>query len=184
MRRATILGAAVALGCFGAGAAAAQAAADSGQRVDPAWLTVEHYKKNVIVTFQLIAGLTGLNGALNFNGFRDGGLTLTVPRGSHVVIPFRNNDGMLPHSAEVIANALPVPPGPMPAVFPRAFTVRLDQGLPPQGQDTLRFVADREGSFLIFCGVPGHGTQGMWIRFRVVDKGNAPSLDRTPPAKP
>src|SRR2546422_11243902 len=27
----------------------------------------------------LFRSLTGLNGALNFNGFRDGGLTLTVP---------------------------------------------------------------------------------------------------------
>jgi len=30
--------------------------------------------------FQLIAGLTGLNGALNFNGFADGGLTFVVAR--------------------------------------------------------------------------------------------------------
>src|SRR3989449_11008211 len=50
--------------------------------VDPSWLQVDSVTKTV--TFQLVAGLTGLNGALNFNGFRDGGLTLTVPLGGTV----------------------------------------------------------------------------------------------------
>src|SRR5437879_8358431 len=38
--------------------------------VDPTWLRFDTAAKTV--RFQLIAGLTGLNGALNFNGFRDG----------------------------------------------------------------------------------------------------------------
>src|SRR5437016_13088832 len=57
--------------------------------VDPLWLQVDSVTKTV--TFQLVAGLTGLNGALNFNGFRDGGLTLTVPLGWTVVMHFRNH---------------------------------------------------------------------------------------------
>jgi hypothetical protein len=177
VRRATALGAVLALCC--AGLAAAQGVADSSQRVDSTWLRVEHHKKNVNVTFQLIAGLTGLNGALNFNGFRDGGLTLTVPRGAHVIMPFRNND-TLPHSAEVIGNVSPLPDGPVPPVFAGAYTVRLEQGLAPQGVDTVRFVADREGSYLIVCAVPGHGTKGMWIRFYVGDKASKPSVGATP----
>src|SRR2546422_7790736 len=62
-------------------------------RSDPAWLSYDAATKTV--NFHLIAGLTGLNGALNFNGFRDGGLTLTVPVGWTVVMHFRNHDGML-----------------------------------------------------------------------------------------
>jgi hypothetical protein len=182
VRSAATFGFMLAFCCVGVGVVAAQGMADSSQRVDSTWLTVDHHKKTVTVTFQLIAGLTGLNGALNFNGFRDGGLTLTVPRGSRVVMAFRNNDGMLPHSAEVISNVSPVPPGPVAPVFARAFTVRLEEGLPPQGQDTLRFVADREGSYLIFCAVPGHGTQGMWIRLYVGDKTSKPGLALTPHA--
>jgi len=69
------------------------------QRVDPTWLTFDSAAKTV--RFELIAGLTGLNGALNFNGFRDGGLTLVVPVGWKTEIAFRNHDGMLPHSAAV-----------------------------------------------------------------------------------
>src|SRR5437016_2323934 len=121
--------------------------------VDPSWLQVDTATKTV--TFQLVAGLTGLNGALNFNGFRDGGLTLTVPLGWTVVMHFRNHDGMLPHSAEVIADAHPLPTGPVAPAFARAFTLRLEQGLISEQTDDMRFIADRGGSYLIFCGVPG-----------------------------
>src|SRR5207302_9920043 len=86
--------------------------------VDPSWLQVDSVTKTV--TFQLVAGLTGLNGALNFNGFRDGGLTLTVPLGWTVVMHFRNHDGMLPHSAEVIAVATPLLLCPIATAFDHA----------------------------------------------------------------
>src|SRR6266446_6545403 len=69
-------------------------AAAPAPAVDPSGLQVDSVTKPV--TCQLVAGLTGLNGALNFNGFRDGGLTLTVPLGWSVVMHFRNHDGMLP----------------------------------------------------------------------------------------
>lgn len=163
---------------LGAGVAAAQAPT-GGARVDPSWLRVDAGSKTA--EFQVIAGLTGLNGALNFNGYRDGGLTLTVPEGWHVVLHFSNHDGMLPHSAEVIADAKPIPPGPVPAAFDRAFTVRLAEGMPPQGEDDIKFVADKVGSFLVFCGVPGHGMQGMWIRFRVSRTARRPSVAATSP---
>jgi|SRR5713101_1149812 len=75
-------------------------AAAPAPAVDPSWLQVDSATKTA--TYQLVAGLTGLNGALNFNGFRDGALTLTVPLGWTVLMHFRNHDGMLPHSAEII----------------------------------------------------------------------------------
>jgi len=150
--------------------------------VDPSWLQVDTVTRTV--TFQLVAGLTGLNGALNFNGFRDGGLTLTVPLGWTVVMHFRNHDGMLPHSAEIIADTHPLPPGPVAPAFPRAFTLRLDQGLISEQTDDMRFIADRGGSYLIFCGVPGHGAAGMWVRFEVSASVRKPSLAATPAGKP
>ena len=137
--------------------------------VDATWLKVTHKGKRA--EFQLIAGLTGLNGALNFNGFRDGGLTLAVPKGWHVALYFRNNDGMMPHSAEVIPDAATLPAGPVPPAFDRAFSARLAEGIAPQGTDSVTFVADKPGSYIIDCAVPGHATQGMWIRFSVAEKG-------------
>jgi len=150
--------------------------------VDPSWLQVDTVTKTV--TFQLVAGLTGLNGALNFNGFRDGELTLTVPLGWTVVMHFRNHDGMLPHSAEIIPDTHPLPTGPVAPAFPRALTLRLDQGLISEQTDDIRFIADKGGSYLIFCGVPGHGAAGMWVRFEVSGSVRKPSLAATPAGKP
>jgi len=150
--------------------------------VDPSWLQVDSVTR--MVTFQLVAGLTGLNGALNFNGFRDGELTLTVPLGWTVVMHFRNHDGMLPHSAEIIPDTHPLPTGPVAPAFPRAFTLRLDQGLISEQTDDIRFIADRGGSYLIFCGVPGHGAAGMWVRLEVLGSVRKPSLAATPAGKP
>jgi hypothetical protein len=145
--------------------------------VDPTWLSYDPAARTA--RFQLIAGLTGLNGALNFNGFRDGGLTLVIPIGWKAEIAFRNHDGMLPHSAEVISPQTPLPVQPASPAIPRAFTLKLATGLPPQGTDVMRFTAQPAGEYLIFCGVPGHGAAGMWIRLRVSATAHAPTLLRT-----
>jgi hypothetical protein len=148
------------------------------QRVDPSWLSFDSAAKTA--RFQLIAGLTGLNGALNFNGFRDGGLTLVIPVGWKAEIAFKNHDGMLPHSAEVISPQNPLPVQPVSPAIPRAFTLNLAAGLPPQGTDVMRFAAQPPGEYLIFCGVPGHGAAGMWIRLRVSATAQTPALLLTP----
>src|SRR5216117_3746948 len=154
----------------------------ASQPIDAAWLTADTATNTA--TFELIAVLTGLNGALNFNGFRDGGLTLTVPLGWTVVMHFRNHDGMLPHSAEVIPDLSPLPTGPVAPAFARAFTLRLEQGLISEQTDDLGFIADRGGSYLIFFGVPGHGAAGMWVRLEVSGSVHRPSLTATPAGKP
>jgi sulfocyanin SoxE-like protein len=148
--------------------------------VDPTWLRFDTAAKTV--RFQLIAGLTGLNGALNFNGFRDGALTLEVPVGWKTEIDFRNHDGMLPHSAEVIAPRTPLPTQPVDPAIPRAFTLKLGEGLPSEATDIMRFAAQPVGEYLIVCGVPGHGAAGMWIRLRVSATAKTPALLLTPAA--
>jgi hypothetical protein len=121
-----------------------------------------------------------VNGALNFNGFRDGELTLVVPVGWTTQIAFRNHDGMLPHSAEVIAPQKPLPTQPVTPAIARAFTTSLATGLPPEGTDDMRFSAQPAGEYLIFCGVPGHGAAGMWIKLRVSSSATTPALLLTP----
>lgn len=148
------------------------------QRVDPTWLSFDTAAKTV--RFQLIAGLTGLNGALNFNGFRDGALTLVVPVAWQTEIDFRNHEGMLPHSAQVIAPQTPLPTQPVGPAIPRAFTFKLVEGLPSEATDIMRFAAQPAGEYLIFCGVPGHGAAGMWIRLRVSATAPTPALLLTP----
>src|SRR5438477_701817 len=155
---------------------AAQTAAP--QSIDRNWLTVDTTAKTA--TFALTSGLTQLNGGLNFNGFNDGKLTLNVPAGWNVVIRFTNKDPNLPHSAEVVDTAKPMPAGPVePAAFPRAMTVKLMTGLASGDSDTVKFVASKPGSYMIFCGVPGHGLAGMWIRLNVSAAERRPSLTAT-----
>jgi len=52
--------------------------------------------------------------------------------------------------------------------------------LPPQAKDKMRFTAQPAGEYLFFCGVPGHGLAGMWIRLRVSSEAKAPALLTTP----
>jgi uncharacterized cupredoxin-like copper-binding protein len=164
---------ALALSCA-AQVALTAAGATQQLAIDPAWLTFDATARTA--RFQLIAGLTGANGALNFNGFRDGALSFVVPLGWKTEIDFRNHDGMLPHSAEVIAPRTPLPVEPVDPAIPRAFTLRLAEGLPSEATDTMRFTAQPAGDYLIVCAVPGHGASGMWIRLRVSPSAKAPQI--------
>ncbi len=144
-------------------------------QIDCNWLTVDTTAKTA--TFQLTSGLTPLNGGLNFNGFNDGKLTLTVPTGWTVVIRFTNHDANLPHSAEVVDTTKPMPAGPVdPPVFAHAITAKPMTGLPEGATDSVRFVASKAGSYMIFCAVSGHGLAGMWIRLKVSATEKRPTL--------
>ena len=145
------------------------APSDSGGK----WLSYDERTKTV--TFALDAGAPSATGPFNFDGYSQGSATLVVPPNSKVVMNFVNKDGT-PHSAEIIADTDPMPNmGGDPAI-PGAYTTNLSQGLPQGGTDVLNFTAPGSGSFRIFCGVPGHGLSGMWIRFRVDPKAKQPSF--------
>jgi uncharacterized cupredoxin-like copper-binding protein len=146
-------------------------------QVDGTQLIVDTVTKTA--TFQLVAGQTKLNSGLNFNGFNDGKLTLTVPQNWNVVIQFTNKDPNLPHSAEVVDTTKPMPAGPVDPTFARAMTTKLANGHASGEAETFRFVANKPGSFLIFCAVPGHGLAGMWIRLNVSSTDKHPTLVTT-----
>lgn len=137
-------------------------------QIDCTWLTVDTTAR--IATLQLGAGLTAANGGRNFNGFRDGRLTLTVPLNWNVVLQFTNRHASLQHSAEVIDSVKSL------VAFPRAATNRPTQGLATGQTEDIRFLANRAGSYVIWCAVPGHASAGMWIRFRVSSSDTRPTL--------
>src|SRR5438445_12706102 len=91
---------------------------------------------------------------------------------------------MLPHSAEVLHHTHPLPTQPVTPAFRGAVTIRLAEGLVSEARYELRFIADKGGSYLIFCGVPGHGAAGMWVRLEVSGSVHRPSLAATPAGKP
>jgi hypothetical protein len=153
-----------------AGPLEAQASDPKALQWDPATKTV---------TFELVAGAHGAKSPFNFNGYIDGEANLVVPPGSKVVMPFYQADGT-PHSAEIIADKDPMPNSGGDPAIPRAYTNKLIEGLPQEARDTISFTAPDSGSFRIFCGVPGHGLSGMWIRFTVDPAAKEPRFDTLP----
>ncbi|MDZ4862458.1 MAG: sulfocyanin-like copper-binding protein [Gemmatimonadota bacterium] len=154
-------------------------AATAAPGPDPTWL--EWNATTRTAKFKLVAGIPGrAKSPFNFNGYTDGELTLVVPLGSTVVMNFVNDDGT-PHSAQIINSG-----GTMPnmaidvAAIPRAYSKQAGEGIGQFGTDILRFTAAPAGDYLIFCGVPGHGLSGMWIRFAVSPTAQAPALIETP----
>lgn len=128
------------------------------------------------VTFELIAGGEGARSPFNFNGYIDGEANLVVPPGVNVVMNFVQKDGT-PHSAEVIGDKDPMPNMGGEAAIPRAYTSKVIEGLPQEAKDVIRFTAPDSGSYRIFCGVPGHGLSGMWIRFTVDSAAKEPKFE-------
>ena len=161
-------GATLAAALFALGSPLARAQGGTPQSIDPRWLKADSATRTA--EFALLAGFSTLSSGLNFNGFKQGGLVLTVPLGWTVVLHFENRDPALPHSAEVIP-AGSIPMGPVTPVFVHAATRAQDVGLSSGEKQDVRFVAATAGEYVIFCAVPGHGAAGMWMRLSVTAGG-------------
>lgn len=148
-------------------------------KVDLGW--VRSTPADSTAELAVVAGMTETNGGLNFDGATLGAVTFTVPLGWHVVLDFKNSDPNLQHSAEVIPAATPVPVNPVPPAFKGAETKNLADGVPNGAREAVRFTADKAGTFLIFCAVPGHGAAGMWIRLDVSATAKAPGVSASSP---
>ena len=160
--------------------------AQAQDKVTPSWMTADAGAKKV--TMDVTAGWNPNNGALNFNGYYKGGMTVVVPVGWTVDIKFLNHDGMLPHSLLVTKaykpDDMPQVAGVDKVAVPRAYTVTPEQGLAPNGTDTLTFKTSTPGDFQWLCGVAAHATGGMWTSFRVEEGAAAPYVTITPGAEP
>jgi hypothetical protein len=154
-----------------AAAVAVRADSPATTAADSQWVTWDAASKTV--TFRLVAG------PFDWNGYSNGGATLTVPSGSANVWNFDQNDGT-PHSAEISSGTGPVPNSGGDPAIPRAYTNKVVEGLPQGAKDVLRFTAPDSGTFRIICGVPGHALSGMWIWLKVDPAAKSPSFGPTP----
>jgi hypothetical protein len=134
------------------------------------WVSYDAATKTT--TFKLVAG------PFVWNGYGNGGATLTVPPGSDVVVNFVQDDGT-PHSAEVSSGEGPIPNAGGDPAIPRAYTNKVIEGLPQGATDVVRFSTPEGGSYRIICGVPGHALSGMWIWFKVDPAATQPSFGPT-----
>jgi plastocyanin len=149
-----------------AAASGAAATADSGY--------VQYDPKTKTVTFRLVAG------PFQFNGYGNGGATLTVPPGTTNVWNFEQADGT-PHSAEVASGTGALPNSGGDPAIPRAYTNKVVEGLVQGATDVIRFTAPDSGSYRIICGVPGHALSGMWIWLKVDPAAKEPAFAATKP---
>lgn len=141
----------------------------------PPWMRVDAAHKRV--SFTVTAAQGGANGTLNFNGYANGQMTVTVPTGWRVHIDFVNSGaGALPHSLEVIRDSGKIPPQGITPAIAKAVSRDLIDGVPPQQTDAFDFTAAPAGRYLWFCGVPSHGTSGMRDRFVVSSSAKAPTV--------
>ena len=156
------------------------------EQLVPTWMTVDAGAHKV--TMDVVAGFNPNNSNWNFNGYYDGEMTVVVPEGWQVEITLSNRDGGLPHSLVVMADPgtdnLPLQAGREQAAFPRAYSRSPEQGISAGDRDTISFKTNKTGDFLWFCGVPGHGQSGMWIRFAVTGDADSPYVIIAPDAEP
>jgi sulfocyanin len=152
----------------------------------PSWMKIDAPAKRV--SLDIIAGFDANNGALNYNGYFTGDMTVVVPVGWTVDIHFKNNDAMLPHSLLVTKpyakGHFPDRAGVNEVAIPRAYTDNPDRGIRAPETDTVEFVTRDPGPYYFLCGVPGHGQAGMWTHLVVAATGGAPYVTIAPGADP
>lgn len=146
--------------------------------IAPPWMTVDAQTRSVRLL--LVGSADGTNGTMNFNGYGQGDMSVVVPLGWTVHVDFENKGlGALPHSLTIINPVTPLPIEDGVPAFPRALTVKLVAGLVAGETDSFEFVANKEGRFLFFCGVTGHGVAGMWDYLIVSKEAKLPSVQVT-----
>jgi sulfocyanin len=139
------------------------------QATTPHWLVADATRHTVTVT--VIAGYSGANDGLNFNGDANGKLVISVPAGYRVTVAFASK-GAFPHNAVITSTK---PTGSSDA-FALAFP-----GSGPEDTTTgvisarYSFRTTKVGSYYIVCGLPGHAATGMWGRF-IVTRGGRPKV--------
>ncbi|MBV8400534.1 MAG: hypothetical protein JOZ17_17610 [Acetobacteraceae bacterium] len=133
------------------------------QKATPSWIKNDPAKKTA--TLDVMSGWNPDNGALNFNGFSNNQATVVVPANWTVRVNFVNHDGMLPHSILVTKqyakDAIPPQAGVSEVAISKAYSRDPESGIGPNEKDNFSFVPRTAGDYWLFCGVPGHGVQGM-----------------------
>ena len=131
----------------------------------PHWVTYDRSKKQV--SFKLVAAENANNNGLNYNGYYQGNLTLKVPVDWQVNITLTNRDANATHDV-IVTKPFEIENIP-DELTGESSTIRRAYVSPLFSNETesLKFTA-KIGKYWLFCGVKGHGMDGMWIKL-VVD---------------
>ncbi|HEV2369777.1 MAG TPA: sulfocyanin-like copper-binding protein [Acidimicrobiales bacterium] len=129
-------------------------------------------------TVQLTADAAygGLGGDMNFDGYSNGRLSVTVPYGWIVQVTCTNDSQVLRHSCAFVADAPSQALGVRPLAFAEASSPDPYDGSPPGRKSSFEFLADHLGRYRLACLVHGHELDGMWDYLVVGPAGSLPSV--------
>ncbi len=162
------------------GAALLSPAALTGATTRPAAAPVWVTTTGKVVHLTLIAGWNTTNAGFNFDGAAHGQMVVTVPLGDNVVVTFKNNVAT-PHNVDIIPYTQPLPGHGVQPAFSGANSPlpQFRPGAPAPKPQTFSFVANKAGTYMIICGVPGHALAGMWDTFVVSPTAKVASITFT-----
>jgi uncharacterized cupredoxin-like copper-binding protein len=132
---------------------------------EPVWVRWDPASKTASVT--IIAAYNEVGAGFNFDGYRVGQMTITVPLGAKVVVSYTNPSDVA-HSVVITSYALRNQVGPFPPAFPGSSSPNPTSGVAKlKVPQVFSFTASKVGTYAILCGVPGHAIGGMWDVFKV-----------------
>ncbi|GGJ09900.1 hypothetical protein GCM10010885_18800 [Alicyclobacillus cellulosilyticus] len=157
------------------GSAAGNATGGAPAAAQPAWYHLGKSPHTLVIA--LTAAATPDKQGLNFNGYSDGQLKITVPLGWKVDVAFSNKDPNIPHSVAFVAYkdraAMQLPQ----LAFPGAASPNPAVGITAAGgTQHFSFTADKAGRYALMCAVPGHAMNGMWDEFDVSASAKVPAI--------
>ena len=172
-----LLGAAVLPGC-GIGASQASPSPLATVAASPLqssqlsqWLSFDAANKTA--TFTIVANVPGTPNEFNYNGYTNGALVITVPKGWNVMVHCNDDRAATyAHSCAVVSGA-----ESKTAAFPRAsLPDPTGSGYVSAGESkSFSFMPDAPFVGRFACLLIGHEAAGMWATFQVVN-GGEPSL--------
>lgn len=165
-------------GLLGAGAVAA-VLSGCGAPASPlsAAQILQYDSPSHTVTLTADAAYGGLGGDMNFDGYANGRLTVTVPYGWIVEVHCTNSSTLLSHSCAVVGDTPPLQSiGLRPLAFQRASSPDPYDGMKPGSSTTFEFLADKAGRYRLACLVHGHELDGMYDYVVVGPPGSLPSV--------
>jgi sulfocyanin len=137
------------------------------------WLRTSSTTRSVTIKI-----LAGEQNGMNFNGYANGQMLITVPVNWHVTVDFTNVDNAETHSATIVPlqdrTLASIPQTAV--VFPGATTPNPSEGTGYNISQSFHFMATRPGTYALACGVPGHALMGMWDRVTVSQTAKLPSI--------
>jgi sulfocyanin len=132
------------------------------------------------LNLNLESGTNTANQGLNFNGYFNGQMVVTVPVGWKVSITYKNSDAMMPHSVGTTVWADRSAAGNFKPAFAGAIPSNFANGITKSNPATsFSFTADKAGQYALVCGIPGHATGGMWDELDVSASVKQPTI-KTP----